>query len=212
MIIIGVAGASGSGKSLLASKLSDKLGSDKVAVISEDSYYKNHASLSFEQRSLLNFDHPDAFEHTLLVEHLKSLKQGKSINVPSYDYTTHSRKNDADSFCTQITPDHKIIFLEGILVFHDKSVRDLLDIKIFVDTDLDLAFIRRLRRDVAQRGRSMESVLSQYEHTVRPMYYKFIEPSKKYADINVPRGGKNEIAIEMISAKTRDFLIGNTYS
>lgn len=203
MIIVGVAGASGSGKSLLANTLSSELGSDKVIVLSEDSYYKNHPDLTFEQRCNLNFDHPDAFEHSLLVKHLEDLKSGENIKAPIYDYKTHSRSRAV----RLITAEHSILVLEGILVFHDPIVRDLMDIKIFVDTDLDLAFIRRLKRDVAQRGRSMESILGQYEATVRPMFYKFIEPSKQYADLNVPHGGKNRIAIDMISAKMKDFLV-----
>lgn len=203
MIIVGVAGASGSGKSLLANTLSNQLGSDKVIVLSEDSYYKNHPNMSFEQRSCLNFDHPNAFEHSLLIDNLSDLKSGKDIQAPVYDYKTHSRS----SAVRLITADHYILVLEGILVFHDPEVRNLMDIKIFVDTDLDLAFIRRLRRDVAQRGRSMESVLNQYESTVRPMFYKFIEPSKQYADLNVPHGGKNRVAIDMISSKMKDFLV-----
>ena len=202
MIIIGVAGASGSGKSLLANTLVSELGSSRVTVLSEDCYYRNHPDLTFEQRCDLNFDHPEAFEHELLIEHLKALKSGEDIRAPVYDYKTHSRSKQI----RLITSDHAILLIEGILLFHDPKVRELMDIKIFVDTDLDLAFIRRLRRDVAERGRSMESVLSQYEKTVRPMFYKFIEPSKFYADINVPHGGKNKIAIDMISAKMKDFL------
>ena len=203
MIIVGVAGASGSGKSLLANTLSNELGSDKVIVLSEDSYYRNHPDLSFEKRSCLNFDHPNAFEHSLLIDNLRDLKSGIDIQAPVYDYKTHSRS----SAVRLITADHYILVLEGILVFHDPEVRKLMDIKIFVDTDLDLAFIRRLRRDVAQRGRGMESVLNQYESTVRPMFYRFIEPSKQYADLNVPHGGKNRVAIDMISAKMKDFLV-----
>ncbi len=202
MIIIGVAGASGSGKSLLANTLVSELGSSRVTVLPEDCYYKNYPNLTFEQRCNLNFDHPESFEHELLIKHLKALKSKEDVRAPVYDYKTHSRSQNV----RLISSDHAILLLEGILLFHDPEVRELMDIKIFVDTDLDLAFIRRLRRDVSERGRSMESVLSQYETTVRPMFYKFIEPSKFYADINVPHGGKNKVAIDMISAKMKDFL------
>lgn len=200
-IIIGISGASASGKSLLANTIVNELGSDQVAVISEDSYYKDLKDLSFEERAKTNFDHPNAFDHGLLIEHLQSLRDGKSIEVPKYDFTLHQRKT-----ITRKIGNHRIIVLEGILLFVDKPLRDMMDIRIFMDTSLDICLMRRLRRDLLERQRSLDSVLTQYQETVRPMYLQFIEPSKRYADIIVPRGGENRIAIDMIKAKMRELL------
>ncbi len=202
MIIIGIAGASGSGKSLLANTLVNELGSDRVVVISEDAYYKNHAALSPEARARINFDHPEALDHARLASDLARLKSGQSIDVPIYDYVTHTRVPET----RHISSDKTILVLEGILLFVDPVLRDLMDIRIYVDTPLDMAFIRRLKRDVIERGRSMECVIEQYEKTVRPMFLKFIDPSKRNADIIVPHGGKNRIAIEMIQAKMKELL------
>ncbi|MDF2690955.1 MAG: udk [Gammaproteobacteria bacterium] len=202
IIIIGIAGASGSGKSLLANTIVDELGSDRVVVISEDAYYKDLSDISMEERNKVNFDHPDAFDHKLLVQHLSQLKAGHSINVPIYDYVTHNRTHNT----RHISSDNSIVVLEGILLFSEPLLRDLMDIRIFVDTALDTSFIRRLRRDVMERGRNMESVIEQYETTVRPMFVQFIEPSKRHADIIVPHGGKNRIAIEVIQAKMKELL------
>ena len=202
MIILGVSGASGSGKSLLAKNIVSKLGSKKVVIISEDSYYKSHENLTYKQRCDLNFDDPSAFDHALLADHLSKLKQGKDIQVPVYDFTTHSRSDQVQ----KVSADNVIVILEGILIFHESGLRKLMDMKIFVDTDLDLALIRRLKRDISQRGRTVECVLSQYEKDVRPMYYKYIEPSKRFADLKVPHGGENKIAVDMITAKMKDFL------
>ncbi len=202
LIVIAVAGASGSGKSLLSHTIVDELGSEYVTVITEDSYYKDHSNMSFEELQHLNYDHPNAFDHDLLVSHLQALKAGKSIEVPIYDYATHRRIEKARA----VTSSQRIVVLEGILLLNDAQLRELTDIKIFVDTPMDISFIRRLKRDVLERGRTMESVITQYENTVRPMFLKFIEPSKRYADIIVPHGGKNRIAIEMIQAKMRDLL------
>ena len=207
-IIIGIAGASGSGKSLFANTIVNEIGSEQVVVLSEDSYYKNQEKLSLEARGKLNYDHPDAFDHPLLCEHLRQLKAGEAIKVPSYDFTTHTRSSKLDP----IPSGKSIIVLEGILLFVDPELRKLMDIRIYVDTSLDIAFIRRLRRDVLERGRSMESVIEQYETTVRPMFIKFIEPSKRYADIIVPHGGKNRIAIDMIKAKMKELLHNHAYS
>lgn len=200
-IFIGIAGASGSGKSLLSNTIVNELGSNKVAVISEDSYYKDLHNLSIEERARVNFDHPDALDHPLIVDHLNKLQSGETIDVPYYDFTTHSRTKE-----TRKIGKHSIIVLEGILLFTDEKLRNLLDIRIFMGTALDVCFIRRLRRDIEERGRSIESVLEQYEQTVRPMYFQFIEPSKRYADIIVPRGGQNRIAIDLIKAKMRELL------
>ena len=203
IIIIGIAGASGSGKSLLAHTIVDELGSNKITVIPEDSYYKDLTGLTMAQRDIVNFDHPDALDHELLQEHLSDLHNDRSINVPIYDYATHSRTQDT----THISDENTIIVLEGILLFFEPRLRELMDIKIFIDTPLDTCFIRRLKRDVIERKRSMASVINQYEETVRPMFLKFIEPSKKHADIIVPHGGKNRIAIEVIQAKMKELLI-----
>lgn len=201
VIIIGISGASASGKSLLANTIVRELGSDQVVVISEDSYYKDRSDLPFEERVKINYDHPDAFDHALLCEHLADLQQGVSVKVPLYDHTQHTRKKEF-----RLVGKHTIIVLEGILLFAEPKLRDMMDIRIFMDTPLDICLIRRLRRDIIERHRSIESVLKQYEETVRPMYLQFIEPSKRYADVIIPRGGENRIAIEMIKAKMKELL------
>lgn len=201
VMIIGIAGPSASGKSLLANTIVDELGSDHVVVISEDSYYKDLSELPFEKRSQINYDHPDALDHTLLIQHLQDLQQLKSVEVPIYDYAKHERKKE-----TKKIGQFRIIVLEGILLFVEKPLRELMDIRIFMDTPLDICLLRRLVRDIEKRGRSLNSVLEQYQQTVRPMYLQFIEPSKRYADIIVPRGGENRIAIDMIQAKMRELL------
>lgn len=200
-IIIGISGASASGKSLLARTIYNEIGSDQVVVISEDSYYRDRRDLSFDERARVNYDHPDSLEHELLCEHLRQLHQGKTVAVPRYDYTQHLRSDDYRK-----VGQHRIIVLEGILLFAESMLRELMDIRIFMDTPLDICLLRRLQRDVLERERSMESVLKQYQETVRPMYLQFIEPSKRYADIIVPRGGENRIAIDMILAKMRELL------
>lgn len=201
-IIIGIAGASASGKSLLANTIVKELGSEQVAVISEDSYYKDNSSLTFEQRIQKNYDHPDAFDHGLLISQLKQLQTGKSVEIPIYNHTLHIREQ-----LTRCLGPHSIIVLEGILLFAEIGLRELMDIRIYMDTPLDVCLSRRIRRDVIERGRDIEAVLTQYQQTVRPMYSQFIEPSKHYADIIVPRGGENRIAIELIKAKIRELLI-----
>lgn len=200
-IIIGISGASASGKSLLANTIVNELGSDQVVVISEDSYYKDHSNLPFEERTKINYDHPDSIDHELLQKHLLQLQQGKSIDVPIYNHAMHIREKE-----TRPTGQHVIIVLEGILLFVEQSLRELMDIRVFMETALDICLIRRLKRDIKERGRSLDSVLKQYEETVRPMYLQFIEPSKRYADLIVPRGGGNRIAIDMIKAKMRELL------
>lgn len=200
-IIIGISGPTASGKSLLANTIVDELGSDRVVVISEDSYYKDNSQMSIEERAKINFDHPNAFDHDLLTQHLQKLQSGGSVEVPRYDFTQHAR-------CQETTHigQHRIIVLEGILLFVEPALRDIMDIRIFMDTPLDICLIRRLQRDIVERGRSLDSVLTQYQDTVRPMYYQFVEPTKRYADIIVPRGGGNRIAIDMIQAKMRELL------
>lgn len=200
-IIIGISGASASGKSLLANTIVNELGSDQVVIISEDAYYKDHSDIPFEERSLINYDHPDAFDHELLYNHLLQLREGKSIAIPIYNHALHIREKE-----TRLIGQHAIIVLEGILLFVEPKLRDLMDIRIFMETPLEICLIRRLKRDIKERGRSLEAVLKQYEDTVRPMHLQFIDPSKRYADIIVPRGGGNRIAIDMIKAKMRELL------
>lgn len=203
-IIIGISGASASGKSLLANTIVKELGSDQVVVISEDSYYKDLAHLPHSEREKVNFDHPDAFDHQLLQQHLKMLQKGENIEVPMYDFKCHQRTAE-----TRRIGKHTIIVLEGILLFVESYLRKLMDIRIFMDTPLDICLLRRLTRDVLERKRTVQSVIEQYESTVRPMYLQFIEPSKRYADIIIPKGGENRIAIDMIKAKMRELLKEN---
>jgi len=200
-IIIGIAGASGSGKTLVAETLYKNLPSDRVAILQEDAYYKDLSHLSFSERTKFNFDHPKAFDHSLLVQHLKALIQGKSINHPLYDYTSHCRKKKSKKFGP-----YQIILLEGILILAVPEIRDLLKIKIYVDTPPDICLIRRLKRDILDRKRDVESVLTQYQDSVRPMYLQFIEPSKIFADIFLPHGGKNLVAIDMLKSKIENLL------
>lgn len=200
-IIIGIAGASASGKSLLANTIVNELGSDRVVVISEDSYYKDHSQIPFEERTRINYDHPNSLDHELLHQHLLQLQRGESVQVPIYNHSEHLRQKE-----TRTIGQHTIIVLEGILLFVEQQLRDLMDIRIFMDTALDICLIRRMKRDMNERHRSLDSVILQYEETVRPMYLQFIEPSKRYADLIVPRGGGNRIAIDMIKAKMRELL------
>jgi uridine kinase len=200
-IIIGISGASASGKSLLANTIVNELGSDQVVVISEDSYYKDHSNIPFEERAKINYDHPDSLDHELLFKHLQMLQQGLPVEVPIYNHALHLREKE-----TRTIGRHAIIVLEGILLFVEPQLRDLMDIRIFMETALDICLIRRLKRDIKERGRSLDSVLKQYDETVRPMYLQFIDPSKRYADLIVPRGGGNRIAIDMIKAKMRELL------
>lgn len=202
-IILGISGPSASGKSLLAHTIVNELGSDEVVVISEDAYYKDNSHLPFEERERINYDHPEAFDHALLCQHLKKLQNGEPVDIPIYSHSKHMRLPET----RRIGGNYAIIVLEGILLFTDKPLRQLMDIRIFMSTPLDICLIRRLKRDVVERHRSFESVLHQYETTVRPMYLQFIEPSSRYADIIVPRGGENRIAIDMIQAKMRELLV-----
>lgn len=200
-IIIGISGPSASGKSLLANTIVNELGSEQVVVISEDSYYKDNSHLPLKDREKVNYDHPDAFDHSLLTTHLKKLQKGESVEIPIYSYSEHIRLKE-----TRKIGRYAIIILEGISLFADKGLRDQMDIRIFMSTPLDICLLRRLKRDVVERHRSVESVILQYETTVRPMYFQFIEPSSRHADIIVPRGGENRIAIDMIQAKMRELL------
>jgi uridine kinase len=200
-ILIGISGSSGSGKTLVTRNIFEKLGSKKVVIIQEDSYYKDLSHIPFDERTGKNFDHPDAFDHSFLIAQIEDLLAGKSINHPIYDYTTHSRKKET----RKIGP-HDVIFLEGILVLSEPKLRKMMDIKVFVDTDPDICFIRRLKRDLTERGRDVNSIINQYTETVRPMYFQFIEPSKRYADIIIPEGGMNKVAIDILTAKIRAML------
>ncbi|HDL3866287.1 uridine kinase [Mannheimia haemolytica] len=204
-VVIAIAGASASGKSLIAStiykELKNELGTDNIGIISEDAYYRDQSHLTMEERIKTNYDHPNSMDHHLLVEHLRQLKQGNVIEIPEYDYTEHNRKTTTKHFEPK-----KIIILEGILLLTDENIRNEINVSIFVDAPLDICFIRRLQRDMVERGRSMESVISQYRKTVRPMFLQFIEPSKQYADIIVPKGGKNRIAIDILKAQIKQLL------
>lgn len=192
IIVIGIAGGSGSGKTTLMKNLLARF-QDDVTVLSHDNYYRPYEELTIEERRKVNYDHPDAFDTDMMIEHLRCLKDGQAIECPVYDYTTYSRTNET----TRLEPS-KVILVEGILIFENKTLCSLMDIKIFVDTDADVRLIRRIRRDVAKRGRSLESVLNQYLATVKPMHEQFVEPSKKNADLVVLEGGKNLVALEMI--------------
>lgn len=200
-VIIGIAGGSGSGKTLVARTLIERLGSDRVVVIEQDAYYKDLSHLPLEERARQNFDHPDAFDEDLLVQHLQDLIAGKSIDRPIYDFTQHTRKKE-----TVRIGGHDIVILEGILILQNERLRRLMDIKVYVDTDPDVRLIRRLRRDLAERGRTLESILEQYEKSVRPMHLQFVEPSKRYADIIIPEGGKNYVAIDLLKTKIESIL------
>ncbi|MFQ5750461.1 MAG: uridine kinase [bacterium] len=200
-ILLGIAGGTGSGKTLVAQNIYADLGSDRVVRICQDSYYKDLSHLTAEERNAHNFDHPDAIDSELLIAHLKTLLKGETIEQPIYDFVKHIRSQK-----TQKIGPHSIIVLEGILIFENPELRNLMDIKIYVDTDPDIRFIRRLRRDILERGRSMESVIQQYEESVRPMHLQFVEPSKRYADIIIPEGGYNKVAIDLIKTKIEALL------
>ncbi len=205
MFIIGIAGASGSGKTLLCktllTELSNELGDNQIGILKEDSYYRDLSHLSLEQRHSQNYDHPDAFEHDLLEKHLQLLKQGSAIEVPLYSYQSYTRVSGSEFFSAP-----KILLLEGILMLHNRPLRDLMDLKIFVSTALDISFIRRLKRDIEKRGRTLESVIDQYNTTTRPMYYQFVRPSQEHADVIVPHGGRNRQAIDTLKARIRELI------
>lgn len=201
VILIGIAGGSGSGKTMVSRRLYNELGSDKVTIIQQDSYYKNLTHLSLEERSRQNFDHPDAVDDQLLYRHINELLDGNYIDQPIYDFTLHTRKNE-----TKRVGNHIIIILEGILILHNPRLRKLMDIKVYVDTDDDIRFIRRLKRDIKERGRSLDSVIQQYEQMVRPMHLQFVEPSKRYADIIIPQGGRNDVAVDILKTKIQALL------
>lgn len=195
-ILIGIAGASGSGKTLVANSIIESLGSDKTVIIQEDSYYKDLSDIPFEERASRNFDHPDAFDYDLLVEHLLQLLDGKVVSHPIYDYKLHTRSKEKKTVGPCV-----LIILEGILILNNARLRELMDYRVFIDTALDICFVRRLKRDIAERGRTVDSVIRQYTKTVRPMYLQFIEPSKKYADILIAGDGQNPEAVDFLTNK-----------
>lgn len=197
-IIIGVAGGSGSGKSTVVRRIVETLGTADVTVLEHDRYYRDHPELRLEERAALNYDHPDSLETNLLVEHVQALKAGRSVDVPVYDFARHARQATRD----RLSPRTAVI-IEGILIFADAELRALMDVKVFVDTDDDTRFIRRLQRDVSERGRTVDSVIDQYLSTVKPMHLEFVEPSKRYADVIVPEGGHNQVAIDMLMTLIR---------
>jgi uridine kinase len=200
-VVIGVAGGTGSGKTTVAHAILKQVGTEQISLIQHDAYYRDLGDLPPAQRAMQNFDHPDALDNDLLIKHLQDLKACQAIEMPVYDFTTHTRTGQ-----TKRLGPNLIVLLEGILIFADEALRSLLDVKIYVDTDADIRFIRRLQRDIAERGRTMDSVIHQYLATVRPMHQQFVEPSKRYADIVIPEGGFNQVAIEMIAARIRALL------
>ena len=200
-VVIGVAGGTGSGKTTVAQEILRRAGTGQISLIQHDAYYKDLGDLPPPQRAMQNFDHPDALDNKLLIAPLKDLKAGRVVQIPVYDFTTHTRTG-----LTRPIEPHRVILMEGILIFADAALRRLMDVKIYVDTDADIRFIRRLQRDIAERGRTMESVIRQYLATVRPMHREFVEPSKRYADIIIPEGGFNEVATEMIAARIKTLL------
>ncbi len=200
-VIIGIAGGTGSGKTTVARGIYDKVGKDRIEWISHDSYYRSFDGLSAEERHKINFDHPDSLETELLARHLDVLMKGSSVEVPVYDFTTHARKEE-----TMRVEPRKVIIVEGILVLAEPELRKRIDIKLFVDTPADIRFVRRLMRDIRSRGRSLESVVEQYVTTVRPMHEEFVEPSKRHADLIIPEGGENLVAINAIIARVEHLL------
>lgn len=199
--VIGVAGGTGSGKSTLVKRLQEAFCNDDVATLCHDYYYKAHPELTYEERTKLNYDHPQAFDTDMLVEHIKALKSNTPINRPVYSFVEHNRTDQS----VPVKPS-KVIIIDGILIFENKELRELMDIKVFVDTDADLRLARRILRDVRERGRSMESVINQYTNTVKPMHEEFVEPSKKYADVIIPEGGFNSVAVQMLIQNIRSIV------
>ena len=200
ILVIGIAGGTGSGKTTLMKRLVERFSAD-VTVLSHDNYYRRRDDMPFEERCKVNYDEPAALETDLMARHLDALRRGQAIDCPVYDFSQHNRSNET----VRIEP-KRVIIVEGILIFENKQLRDLMDIKIFVDTDADVRLCRRIRRDVRERGRTLESVIEQYQTTVKPMHEKYVEPSKRYAHIVVPEGGKNAVALEMIEGRIRRHL------
>lgn len=202
-IVIGVAGGSGSGKTTVVRRIVESLGDDQVTVLEHDRYYRDRNDLRLEERAALNYDHPDSLETDLMVQHVVALRDGRGIDAPVYDFARHARTQATDRLAPR-----RAIIVEGILIFADADLRRLMHIKVFVDTDDDTRFIRRLQRDVAERGRTMDSVIEQYLSTVKPMHLEFVEPSKRYADLIVPRGGHNAVAVDLLLSLIRSLAGG----
>lgn len=200
-IIVGIAGGTGSGKSTIAQEIYQSLPVESISVIEQDSYYKDQSDITFEQRVKTNYDHPDAFDTKLLIKHLKMLLNGETIDKPIYDFEIHNRKP-----VTQKVEPKGIIILEGIMILVEPEIRKMLDIKLFVDTDPDVRIIRRITRDIKERGRTIDSVIEQYMNVVRPMHLEFVEPTKRYADIIIPEGGYNKVAIDIMIAKVKEIV------
>ena len=200
-LVIGVAGGSGSGKTTVVREIIRNIGRSHVTVIHHDSYYRDVKDLPLEERVKINYDHPDSLETTLLIHHLHQLKRGESVEVPVYDFTAHARAEE-----TERMEPRKVVIVDGLLILWDRDLRQMMDIKVFVDTDGDLRFIRRLSRDIQERGRTAESVIEQYITTVRPMHLEFVEPSKRYADIIIPQGGHNLVGVDMLLTKIKSVV------
>lgn len=200
-VVIGIAGGTGSGKTTVAQVIMRRAGAGRLALLPHDAYYRDLSELPTAQRTLVNFDHPDSLETSLMVEHLRQLRQGRAVEIPVYDFTTHSRTTRTE----RVEP-QPVILVEGILIFAEPALLPLFDVKIFVDTAPDIRFIRRLQRDLLERGRTVESVIRQYETTVRPMHLEFVEPSKRHADVIIPEGGLNTVAMDMVVARIESLL------
>ncbi len=200
-IIIGVAGGTGSGKTTVSEEILRRVGWERIAFIQHDSYYRDQSRVPLEERARLNFDHPDSLESDLLVAHLGQLRAGQAVDLPVYDFTRHTRTSE-----THRVEPKRVILVEGILIFAEPALREAFDVKIYVDTDADVRFIRRLRRDITERGRTVESVIEQYTETVRPMHLEFVEPSKRYADVIIPEGGFNVVAMDMVVARILEMV------
>jgi uridine kinase len=198
---IGVAGGTGSGKTTVSRRIWEAVGRERIAYLQHDNYYMNQSHLTPEERARTNYDHPDSLETSLMVRHLRELRAGRPVDIPMYDFSVHNRAKET----LRVNP-AKVILVEGILIFTEPALRELMDMRIFVDTDADIRFIRRLRRDMVERGRSLDSIVKQYLGTVRPMHMEFVEPSKRYADIIVPQGGDNRVAMEMIVSRIQALL------
>ncbi len=202
-LVIGIAGGTGSGKTTVAKVILERVGEERIVFLPHDSYYRDLSDLPLSERKLVNFDHPDSLETELLVQQIRDLREWRSVDIPVYDFTKHVRSNKVIP-----TKHQRVIIVEGILIFAEHELRKLFDVKIYVDTDADIRFIRRLKRDIAERGRSMESVIEQYYNTVRPMHLEFVEPSKRYADVIIPEGGMNVVALDMVIAHVEELLKG----
>jgi len=200
-IIIGIAGGTGSGKTTVANVILDAVGRDRIAYLPHDAYYRDLTDLPPVQKAEINFDHPNSLETELMIEHVKALKNGKVVDIPVYDFSNHSRTQET----IRVEP-QRVIIVEGILIFAEQKLRELFDMKLFVDTDPDIRFIRRLERDIAERGRTMDMVIQQYLGTVRPMHLEFVDPSKRYADVIIPEGGLNQVAMDMVVARIESLL------